>query len=135
VVAVGHGMSDVTMLESNLSAPGTARRLVAEACAGWQPGRANIALLLTSELVTNAVKHAPGLITLRVMQEPGRVCVEVGDSNPVPPRPIHPDPGAPDEGPIHGLHIVEGLADRWGSRPRRRGKVVWFCLTEETEPA
>jgi anti-sigma regulatory factor (Ser/Thr protein kinase) len=128
-------VSDVTMLESNLSAPGTARRLVAEACATWQPGRANIALLLTSELVTNAVKHAPGLITLRVLQEDRRVCVEVGDSNPVPPQPIQADPAAPDEGPIHGLHIVEGLADRWGSRPRRRGKVVWFCLAEEPEPA
>lgn len=134
-MAVGRGVSDVTMLESNLSAPGTARRLVAEACATWQPGRANIALLLTSELVTNAVKHAPGLITLRVLREGGRVCVEVGDSNPVPPQPIRADPGAADEGPIHGLHIVEGLADHWGSRPRRRGKVVWFCLTEETEPA
>jgi anti-sigma regulatory factor (Ser/Thr protein kinase) len=85
------------------------------------------ALLLTSELVTNAVRHGAGEITCRLW--PGRevVRLEVSDASPVVPHAVERGLVA-DSG--RGLHIVDTLASRWGAVPDQRaaGKTVWFEL-------
>jgi hypothetical protein len=83
------------------------------------------ALLLTSELVTNAVRFAPAAfeVCLRV---DGRVLrLEVRDGTDAKPLVQHP---SPLEDGSRGLWLVEQLATRWGSEPDGNGKVVWCEL-------
>jgi two-component sensor histidine kinase len=81
--------------------------------------------LLTSELVTNAIKHASGDITCRLWAGPDVVRLEVVDSSPAPPvraeRGLQADSG-------RGLRIVDTLATRWGAAAQEPGKYVWFEL-------
>ena len=105
-----------------------ARHLVAEHLPAWHIPEepAETTVLLVSELVTNALRHGhpPFLLTARTT--PPGVRVEVHDSNGAAfpsLREIEPDlPGG------RGLHLVEVLADRWGSAESEHGKYVWFEL-------
>lgn len=114
--------------------PGLARAAVRRWLDGWGVGgdAADVAELLLSELVTNAVRHArrpPGrLVTVGVELSPGRLLrVEVADASEAPPR-ARETPGPEDEGG-RGLLLVESLAAAWGTYPRRHvGKAVWFTL-------
>ncbi|MEV4108320.1 ATP-binding protein [Nonomuraea sp. NPDC049695] len=81
--------------------------------------------LLVSELVTNAVRHACGIVRLNLSAADGLLRCEVEDSSPLPPRPRAA--AADDEG-SRGLLLVEVLSSGWGSVPTGRGKVVWFEL-------
>ncbi|HUZ54764.1 MAG TPA: ATP-binding protein [Streptosporangiaceae bacterium] len=118
-----------------------ARRLVASAIGADHP-RADAALLLTSELVTNAVTHSrsrrpDGTVDVVVATGIHGLVVAVtdngSDSNvPV----IRNSPGA-ESG--NGLLLVETLADAWGYRHGQGRTMVWFrlCPTERptTSPA
>jgi anti-sigma regulatory factor (Ser/Thr protein kinase) len=89
-----------------------------------------IAALLTSELVSNSVKHsgtAPaGVVDLDVALDRRLLRVEVRDDGPgFEPRPRAP--GSPDEAQW-GLHLVAGFADRWGVAPQGTDNTVWFEL-------
>ncbi|MGW7329454.1 ATP-binding protein [Streptomyces sp. NPDC054840] len=80
------------------------------------------ALLLVSELLTNAALHGGGCIELALSA--GEVLrVEVFDGSTTPPR-RHPSPqrGLPGG---HGLYIVERVSDRWGTHTHEKGKSVW----------
>ncbi len=93
-------------------------------------------VLLTSELVTNAVVHGLGPVQLMLIDDGLRLRVEVSDAEteslPLAPR----WPGQMDASG-RGLLIVDRLADRWGTRPRRTppGKIVWFELRRPPDPA
>jgi len=88
-------------------------------------------LLMTSEVVTNAIRHgraagADDRIRLRVMDNGTRTRIEVRDAGPgFSARP----PGRPGEGGM-GLGLVDGLADAWGTDRRGTTTLVWF----EVEP-
>lgn len=83
--------------------------------------------LLTSELVTNAVRHAPPPLDLVLQHgEPG-IRVEVTDSSPD--IPYNPRPDLDHEGG-RGLWLIEILADRWGHHAHGAGKAVWFELLD-----
>ncbi|MFE0728438.1 ATP-binding protein [Streptomyces antibioticus] len=91
-------------------------------------GLGDVAELLVSELVTNALRHASGPIGVRLVRpaRPERVLlVEVSDPVPDPPkeRAAHPE----DESG-RGLQLVASASRRWGSRPGDTGKTVWFEL-------
>ncbi|MEV5595220.1 PAS domain S-box protein [Streptomyces sp. NPDC052496] len=86
---------------------------------------ADTALLLASELLTNAVRHAQGSLTLRVWYSMRELGVEVADGSTPRPRARLAD-SAEENG--RGLMLVEALADAWGSRPGAAGKTVWFTL-------
>ncbi|WP_242894050.1 ATP-binding SpoIIE family protein phosphatase [Actinomadura litoris] len=101
-----------------------ARGLVRDRLDRWDLGElADTTALLVSELVTNAIRHAGGRVTLRLVREGGLVC-EVFDHSDGRPR-IRLD----DEGDMldsgRGLHVVGRLAERWGVRHTSGGKVVW----------
>jgi anti-sigma regulatory factor (Ser/Thr protein kinase) len=84
------------------------------------------AVLLTSELVTNAVLHAPGTIDVGVDIDLRGVRVEVGDCSAQAPSPREV---GTDETSGRGLHLVAELARAWGVEAApRSGKVVWFEL-------
>ena len=82
------------------------------------------AVLLTSELATNAVVHARTPFRVTVMLDDD-LTVEVSDGSEVLPR-LEPVPIDGESG--RGLLLVSRLADRWGSRPEERGKTVWFAF-------
>jgi anti-sigma regulatory factor (Ser/Thr protein kinase) len=104
------------------------------------PGRSEIAELLATELVTNALIHTDGEAVLTAVVDPYTLHVEVRDFAPRIPKPRTPVPDNGTSG--RGLMLVQSLADAWGVRaPGRgqgpghgrgqgetRGKVVWFEL-------
>ena len=83
-------------------------------------------LLLASELVTNAVRHAatPFEVTVDVDDGEVRVAVIDGDADHVP---VVRNPG-PDDTNGRGLLLVDQLAAVWGSDRSRGGKAVWFTV-------
>jgi anti-sigma regulatory factor (Ser/Thr protein kinase) len=91
--------------------------------------------LLTTEVVSNAVQHAPrdpaDEITLRVSRE-GVVRVEVVDCGGLfdPPAPREPWDVSPNG---WGLFLLDSLADAWGVDQEPAGKVVWFELDPDED--
>lgn len=104
-----------------------ARRFVAEHCAalGLTPERCDDAVLLTSELVTNAVLHGRSDVCLELLDSHGVVRVSVGDENSRRPAAVAQDAAALDG---RGLALVDAVAQRWGVEDRPLGKAVWFEL-------
>ncbi|MFG2115336.1 ATP-binding protein [Streptomyces sp. NPDC048718] len=83
------------------------------------------ALLLVSEVVTNARRHGGAPYEIRLDRAGRTLRVRVSDTSPVPPR-AH-GPHRPDRTSGHGLFLLRRLATRWGSVPRGSGgKTVWF---------
>jgi anti-sigma regulatory factor (Ser/Thr protein kinase) len=87
-----------------------------------------VALLLGSELATNAVLHAgtPFVVGVRVAPPTLRVSVADGDDHP--PRVVDRDATSPGG---FGLFLVQELAARWGVDAAPDGKEVWFELPLE----
>jgi serine/threonine-protein kinase RsbW len=84
------------------------------------------ALLLASELATNAVRYGIGDFTVAVVRLDAVLRVEVCDRSPVRPTMAPPRGDADDGG--RGLRIVDAVALEWGTEPRSAGKAVWFTL-------
>jgi serine phosphatase RsbU (regulator of sigma subunit)/anti-sigma regulatory factor (Ser/Thr protein kinase) len=111
-------------LDREPQSAGVARTFVADALssAGLRQ-QAFVAGLLTSELVTNALRHAEGELRLELAVRDGCLRVDVSDGSHASPR-LRP-PSAEDEHG-RGLLLVDALADRWGSEALASGKRVWF---------
>jgi anti-sigma regulatory factor (Ser/Thr protein kinase) len=111
------------LLPRSDDAPAKARRFVAAALASWDVADAfGDVLLITSELVTNAVRHAESNVKVSIDLAGERVRLEVADLSEH--LPVKAEIGAARDGGW-GLHIVEHLCTRWGLEPRRGGKTVW----------
>ncbi len=84
------------------------------------------ALLLVSELVTNAVVHAGTDLDLRIDIAPGQVRIEVIDHGPGLPVRL----GNPEDTREYGrgIFLLDALAQEWGTRHFAGGKSVWFVL-------
>jgi anti-sigma regulatory factor (Ser/Thr protein kinase) len=104
-----------------------AREFVADALhAQGFGGDSDTVLLLASELVTNAVRHAATPFEIRVDVAGGAAKVAVIDEDvDHPPQVKHP---GPDETNGRGLLLVDNLAAGWGSDRVERGKAVWFTV-------
>ena len=88
------------------------------------------AVLLTSELVSNALLHARTDIEVRLRTDSRRVRVEVHDQNtryPVLQR------VPPDATSGRGFLLVEGLANAWGIDGTTGGKAVWFEMNLDAD--
>ncbi|GAU67117.1 hypothetical protein SSP35_04_01980 [Streptomyces sp. NBRC 110611] len=128
VVAPAPGVLRRRVRHADLRAVGEVRRELRQLLSRWAAPDGGelteVATLLTSELVTNALVHADGgaVVTARVGD---RLRVEVRDWA----------PGRPQVGPAtmegtsgRGLMLVRALADAWGIRAEGFGKCVWFEL-------
>ncbi len=84
--------------------------------------------LVVSELVTNAIRHAPGPVRLRLITEHALIC-EVSDGGATAPHLRHPK--TTDEGG-RGLFLISQFTQRWGTRYTPEGKIIWAeqSLTE-----
>jgi serine/threonine-protein kinase RsbW len=116
-------------LTATAEAAGAARQATQEALASWRVAHlADTAILLVSELVTNAVRHAQtgGMaLVLRLETAGPWLRIEVHDADPRLPQPRIPDRL---DGSGFGFVLVEALADKWGVREATIGKVVWAEL-------
>ena len=84
------------------------------------------AVLLASELTTNAVVHGRSGFEIAVSSDDGRLRVEVSDADPGIPQ-VQWVPAGATSG--RGLLIVETLSSDWGVTPLEGGgKTVWFEL-------
>ena len=129
------------LLIGSLTMPGrpehvrAARRFVARAIGDDYP-RSDTALLLASELVTNAVLHSKsqlpgGTVTVVAARNPDEVLVVVADNGAncrVPILRAVPNSDRPLSETGNGLLLVASLADRWGYRPEAHCTTVWFRL-------
>lgn len=83
--------------------------------------------LLTSELVTNAIRHTSTLITVVGTQHDDVLVVGVTGEGPTDRELVaqHPERLA-DAG--RGLFVVDQVADEWGASRHTNGNTVWFRL-------
>jgi anti-sigma regulatory factor (Ser/Thr protein kinase) len=107
-----------------------ARSFVAKALGEDDPAT-DVAVLLTSETVTNAVLHsnsrrAGGTVTITAIEIDGGVRIEVADEGSELSAPEVKARGCVSGG--HGLFLVQTLATHWGYRRDEVGTTVWFWL-------
>ena len=119
---------EVIHLEPSGSAPSQARRVVRRAVSPTvSDDVTQTAELLVSELVTNAITHGTGTVTLSIVLEDDSLSVTVSDDEPSVPE-LQPECLMALGG--RGLRMIESLASAWGVTPREDGpgKDVWFRL-------
>ncbi|WP_436524778.1 SpoIIE family protein phosphatase [Actinoplanes sp. HUAS TT8] len=122
-------------LPNDRRTPAAARALVRSVLeeAGLD-GLLNEALLLTTELSTNAVVHANTDLDIEVTADPTGLTVTVTDfaPGPVEQLAVGPKNESPDIGEVaergRGLLLVDHFASRWGTVHEGDGKGVWFHL-------
>ncbi|CAL9578208.1 hypothetical protein SUDANB96_05000 [Streptomyces sp. enrichment culture] len=110
----------------------SARSFVRDTLQGW--GFADIvddAVVLTSELVTNAVVHAGTAADVLCLRTDDGVRIEVADRYPereIPLQGAAVSMGSPDREGGRGLQLCAALAGRWGVEYTPTHKTVWFQL-------
>jgi anti-sigma regulatory factor (Ser/Thr protein kinase) len=112
-----------TLLAQSRNAPALARRFVSSTLDTWGVGDTFADVpLVTSELVTNAVRHAGSDVDVSLDLDAHRLRLEVSDCSAQPPV-LNDLDAARDGG--WGMHIVALLASQWGLEARANGKTVW----------
>lgn len=86
----------------------------------------DLAVLLTSELVTNAFMHAASRVEVRVATDDRKVDIEVSDWGIGEPQVVAARPLAQGG---RGMALVDTLTDEWGVRHGTDTKTVWFSIT------
>jgi serine phosphatase RsbU (regulator of sigma subunit)/anti-sigma regulatory factor (Ser/Thr protein kinase) len=130
----GHeGRVAAAAFEPEPTAVAAARRFVRETLNSWQlSGRDDLvadAVLLTSELVTNALVHAGTSIQLTCRLDDAAVEVSVLDRHPARMIPDPPSGSAEADRPGgRGLLLPGALSSSWGVTYAPTAKVVWFRL-------
>lgn len=111
---------------ADIASPRAARAFVGGLLGDADGETSQLALVLTSELVTNAVVHARTRVDVRVEMDHDHMRVEVTDGDPR--LPGRPATCTPDALGGRGLFLVQELASAWGTDVCPGGKVVWFTL-------
>jgi anti-sigma regulatory factor (Ser/Thr protein kinase) len=118
----------VLTVERTVDAPRAARARVRQLAPRLGHDRTEDAVLLISELVTNAVKYGPEHGDIRIIidesDETTRFTVHDTGAGPLPV--MRPLERLPHQGGGHGLRLVELMSDRWGVE--RGSTRVWFEL-------
>lgn len=116
---------------------GAARALVAGQLDRWELDDPDGSIvLLVSELVTNAVRHAGTPVELTMAVAEGTVEIGVADSDPRIVSHLRPDQRGETDRTIawqsesgRGLFLVDVLAEEWGTEHFSAGKQVWFRMS------
>ena len=118
-------------LAAGPAAAGRARHQVEEAISSWDvPVDPDIAVLLTSELVTNAIRYEAGeTVVLAIACGRDELRVDVHDTSCILPVPADA-PADAETG--RGLTLVNALSAEWGSYRTPAGKAVYFTLAFES---
>ena len=89
-------------------------------------------VLVTSELVSNAIRHADSAVTVKLIRRGPSIRVEVVDDGAGLPQVRSPRATTASG---RGLLIIDGLASEWGSSRVGGGKVVWAELSGARSPS
>jgi anti-sigma regulatory factor (Ser/Thr protein kinase) len=110
-----------------------ARRFTTRTLRGWGVTEESDAILLiVSELVTNALVHTQGPVSVDLTLAGGRLRVAVSDSSPrTPVKPASMDWEATGG---RGILLVQAVSASYGSIPLGGGKQVWAETRTETAP-
>jgi anti-sigma regulatory factor (Ser/Thr protein kinase) len=113
------------VLASESASVSAARSFVSAMLESWDCDDPDeIIPLLTSEIVSNAVRYAAGSVGLELaLLNREELRVQARDESPDTPVIRRSNPGGVGG---HGLTIVESLARRWGVERHEDYKVVWF---------
>ena len=111
-------------------------RVARQALRRWLDERrctnAEDAVLVLSELVTNAMLHARAGCTIEVQHHGDLLRLDVRDPSPAPPI---VGSATPDDIGGRGLHLVAAIAKAWGWEPTDGGKRVWAHLVAPAHEA
>jgi anti-sigma regulatory factor (Ser/Thr protein kinase) len=120
-------------LTAGPAAAAAARSQVRAAIDAWNvPVDPPVAVLLTSELVTNAITHAAGeTVSLVITCTHGHLRVDVHDTSCSAPVPVDA-PADAEAG--RGLMLIASLSADWGYYRTRAGKAVYFTLAFHADP-
>jgi anti-sigma regulatory factor (Ser/Thr protein kinase) len=115
------------LLTAGPAAAAEARGRVRAAVCAWDVRvDVDVAVLLTSELVTNAIRQEAGEpVMLAIACTRDELRVDVHDKSCSPPMPVR---AAVDAEAGRGLVLVDSLADEWGWYQTPAGKAVYFRL-------
>ncbi|WP_327129507.1 ATP-binding protein [Streptomyces sp. NBC_01727] len=114
------------------------RRLMSELMRWVDADAASISVLLSSELLTNAMKHAraPGGdrpdVALLALYGDGHLLIEVTDPDP---RPPCPHQAGEDDENGRGFDLIDALATEWGVCCQAEGKTIWFTVAAQSVPS
>jgi anti-sigma regulatory factor (Ser/Thr protein kinase) len=125
--------SETLVLPPEARSSSMSRRFVQHALARWQlEALVDVAVLLTSELVTNAIVHAQTDVEITITRDDAHtVTVAVSDSSRSEPRmQRHTD----DSATGRGLGILDALASSWDVVTDAEGKTVSFTLRHSQVP-
>lgn len=111
------------------TSPALSRQFVARTLIGWAADDiVDEAVLLASELVTNAVVHAGTDVVVTCLLLSGGVQVEVTDHHPVRPLPAPPGDVPESSEGGRGLQLLSRVSQSWGVDYTRASKRTWFRL-------
>jgi anti-sigma regulatory factor (Ser/Thr protein kinase) len=83
--------------------------------------------LLTSEVMSNAVRYSDGMLTVLLVHAHESLAVTVSDNNAHVPSMLSDLPDELAESG-RGLAVLDSVAGDWGMAPGDAGKTVWFRL-------
>ncbi|WP_432145697.1 SpoIIE family protein phosphatase [Streptomyces sp. bgisy084] len=107
-----------------------ARRFTGRTLRSWGvTAEQDVALLVVSELVTNAIAHTQGEVRLDLTLAADRLRIGVNDASPR--APVKPASVDWESTGGRGLLLVEAMSASWGSVPLSGGKQVWSEITLE----
>lgn len=107
-----------------------ARRFTGRTLRSWGvTEEQDVALLVVSELVTNAIAHTQGEVRLDLTLSADRLRIGVNDASPR--SPVKPASVDWESTGGRGLLLVEAMSASWGSVPLSGGKQVWSEITLE----
>jgi anti-sigma regulatory factor (Ser/Thr protein kinase) len=117
---------------SGAAAPRGARKRIRQLLTAWgftDDDWLDVADVVVSELVANAVRHGGGLREVAVRAHETQVTVSAADGSKVLPRRREPDATGG-----YGLALIDLLAAAWGVDDHEEGKLVWIRLRPHPTP-
>lgn len=126
---VGNRSGDQVSLQlpADLASVSRARAFLLETFGSWGLGRlTDDGMLVVSELVTNAIRHAGTACTLELAADDSAVRIAVADEGSGSPD---PQPFSDTQSHGRGLRIIGALSAAWGVDALPVGKIVWADLS------
>jgi anti-sigma regulatory factor (Ser/Thr protein kinase) len=107
-----------------------AREFAADCLAGWgvDGDPADDAVLVVSELATNAVRAAEGFAIRLSLRRNGKASLVIELWDPMADDMPRVRESGPDDESGRGLHMVTSLAEKWGVRPENGGKTIYAAI-------
>ena len=118
--------SAVLQLDASENSPAQARRFVRKQCQAWDlMPIADAALVVVSELVTNAIVHAHSSCEVRLLRKPNVLRIEVADRGGGVPDVQAQDV---DSESGRGMLLTSAYSAAWGVDTEPAAKIVWAEL-------